>query len=322
MRLFRKIISLSHKHKILVALVLLFLLLIPLGIIQLNNFNEDREKVLEEFYQKQNLKKANLEQTYEQILEEEAIRLANEEKDQVIIEKIDKNFKPNLPACSRLTNRINIIITNSSCSYRVRALGTTTMAVVFISEKINNFWSNEAKKLKKIDGSLETLSYINTFLSKESKRYDKSGINIELSFFGPYKISESLEGIYYRDNRGKFLEVLSETSGNNKVQEQNFDLVHYIYLSNSYGGSAFRRSHRAFTNTNSSRSSGVFIHETLHLFEAGDKYNDNDCNTVGKANPFDKTQKPQNLFDIMCRTNPLDSAIINKITAREIGWPN
>jgi len=279
--------------------------------------------VLEEFYQKQDLKKANLEQTYEQILEEEATRLANEEEEvRAITEEIDRNFKPNLPDCSKLTNRINIIITNSSCRYRVRALGTTTMAVIFVSEEINNFWSNEAKKLKKSDRSSNTLTYTNTYLSKESERYNKSGIKINFTFFGPYKINESLEGIYYRDNMGKFLEVLSETSKNNKVPEQDYDLVHYIYLSNSYGGGAFRNSHRAFTNTDSSRSPGVFIHETLHLFGATDKYNNDDCNTIGRVNPFDKTQKPQNLFDIMCRTNPLNNAIINKITAREIGWPN
>lgn len=204
----------------------------------------------------------------------------------------------------------------------MRALGTTTMAVVFVSEEINNFWSSEANKLKKSNGSPNTLPYTNTYLNKESERYNKSGIKIKFSFFGPYKINESLEGIYYRDNMRKFLETLSETSKNNKVPEHDYDLVHYIYLSNSYGGGAFRSSHRAFTNTDSSRSPGVFIHETLHLFSATDKYNNNDCNTVGRANPFDKTQKPQNLFDIMCRTSPLDSAIINKITAREIGWPN
>lgn len=318
----KQLLNLSIEHKLLVSLSFILLLSIPLAILQVNNLKVDREKKLEQFYQQQNQKKIDLEKTYEQIKKEQAEQQAKEEREaQKIAEEIDKNFNANLPDCSKLKNRINIVIVSNNCDYNVRALGTTTMAVVFVSEKIDSFWTGEANKLKTVNNSKTSLHYTNTFLKKEAHRYGKSNVSIKFSFFGPYKITKSLENIYYRENQGKYLETLSVTSQKNKVPEQNYDLVHYVYLSDSYGGSAFPGSHRAFTNASSSSGAGVFIHETLHLFKASDKYNNDECNTIGRANPFDKTEKPQQLTDIMCSAS-LDHGIINRITAREIGWPN
>lgn len=323
MRCLKKLASLVHEHKILLALIFIFLLLIPAGIIQIKLLNADREKKLEAFYQEQKEKKAALEKTYDQILKEQTEQQAKELREaQKLADVVDKNFKPNLPGCSKLENRINIVILDNSCSYAVKALGQTNIAAIFISEELNTIWSEAAKALKSNTKSRRSLLYTNTYLNKEAQRYGKSDISIKFSFFGPYKITESLEDVYYRDNMGKYLDVLSATSEKNKVPEQNYDLVHYIYLSDSFGGGAFPDSHRAFTNSNGYNEIGVFIHETLHLFSATDKYNDDDCNTIGRANPFDKSQKPQKLTDIMCLVFPLSSVIINKITAREIGWPN
>jgi hypothetical protein len=320
MGLLKKILSATREHKIILSLVLVFLILIPAGLIQFNNFRANREKKLEIFHQQQKEKKADLERTYEEILDEQEKQRAKEEREaQKIAEEVDKNFKPNLPNCSKLENRVNIVILDNNCNYKLVALGETTMAAVFVSEELSSDWSNTAKGLQAKKENKTSLKYINTYLSREAHRHGKTNVSIKFDFFGPYKITESLDTLYYRDNMGKFLDVLSETSEKNKVPEQNYDLVHYIYLSNAFGGGAFPGSHRAFTNS-SGLSIGVFIHETLHLFGASDKYNDNDCYSIGRANPFDKSQKPQKLSDIMCSGHEDD--IINEITAREIGWPN
>lgn len=319
---FKRVKILLVRHKLLISIAGLLLLVILLGLYQTYNLKRSREAALAHFYSQQQQKKAELANVYENLIEEQRQKEAEEHKKaQELAEEVDKNFKPNLPDCSRLENRVNIIILSNSCDYKVKALGETSMAIVFVSEALNSSTNEAVKNLKNGNGTT-SLSYMNSYLKKEAHRYGKSDIRMQFDFYGPYKITKSLEDLYYRDNMGTYLEVLSDTSNKNKVPEQNYDLVHYIYLSTSYGGGAFPSSHRAFTNSVGEQEIGVFIHETLHLFGTTDKYNDNDCNTIGRADPFDSTQKPQELFDIMCSLFPLENAIINTITAREIGWSN
>jgi hypothetical protein len=107
-------------------------------------------------------------------------------------------------------------------------------------------------------------------------------------------------------------------------------MVHYVLLDNVPGGVAAPGLHRAFTFGGSSlyasypveETVGTFIHETLHLLGASDKYNNNECDTVGTNDPFKRSGGTLQGSDIMCNHISPSSAKINDITAREIGWQN
>lgn len=315
MPVLRKILKLSVEHKLFISSVVVFLFLLSLGAFQINNLHTQREEALNLFLKQQEDKKRNLDTTYQDQLKEIADQQAKEHLEtQKLAEKIDKDFNPTLPSCSKLENRVNIIILNNGCDYNVKALGTTTMAVVFVADSIDSFVISDLKAFSKNKGDNTSLYYINTFLTKEAARYGITGGQIALSFYGPFEFVGSVN-TFAVDDPYDWLTIAEKTSQYYKVPEQNFDLVYYMGLKGGPGGGwAFPDSHRALSTPNI----GVFIHETLHLFGASDKYFDGDCNSIGRANPFDKSEKPQNLTDIMCSGN--QNGIINEITAREIGW--
>lgn len=76
----------------------------------------------------------------------------------------------------------------------------------------------------------------------------------------------------------------------------------------------------------------IIIHETLHLFGATDKYKETDyaCYEKGLGEPDKTPLLPQTTGDIMCglietgkgkfERGNLNNLVINRITAREIGW--
>lgn len=225
------------------------------------------------------------------------------------------------PSCGRLENRPGIMITNTSCGYRIRAFGKLTMAVVFVYASSN---SSHAQLVSLDANDKNSLRYINTYLKAEAARYKaKDPPQIEMSFYGPYKVDEPVLSVYYRDNGSKLLDIYNKVSTNNKVPEDQYDMVHYVLLDHTYGGVAFPNLHRAFTYYASGNvTTATFIHETLHLFGASDKYNNNDCSTIGTNDPFGRYNGTLPGSDIMCSNFNADVSRINDITAREIGWAN
>jgi hypothetical protein len=221
-------------------------------------------------------------------------------------------------ACARLQNRPGIVLT-SGCNYNIRAHGKIDMAVVFIYD--NDYYKDDLNILKGASNNPDSLQYINTYLKNQAARYKVSDpAQINMTFYGAYKSTEPAANLYYMDNRSKLLDIFQATSAANNVPEQNYDMVQYVLLNRVYGGVAFPGAHRAFTEN--SYTVPTFIHETLHLFGASDKYNNNDCNTVGTSDPFGRYNGSLPGVDIMCSNFSLGSSIINDITAREIGWQN
>lgn len=299
------------------------------------NLQKDREGHLESFLAEQAKKRAELQRIYQQLTKEQAEELSKAHaQEQRLVEEVDKNFKPNLPDCSKLKGRISILILDAQCSYRVRAVGTSTMAVVLFEDPSNPYLTGvnlqgEFDLLKDPQAGNRSLQFLNPFLKKEAERYDIQDVNVELTFFGPYKLPSNLSVVGYYE----LLDTFKNEAIGFGVPEQDFDLVHYVLLAEFGGwGVAFPNSHRAITVTGTALHAvgdldqpsgpdvGVFIHETLHLFGAGDKYLYGDCFTIGRADPFDQTGQIQELFDVMC--NASVNGIINRVTAREIGWPN
>lgn len=248
-------------------------------------------------------------------------KFADQHKDVSTIEfkdVSDKDFQR--PTCSRLENRPAIVISNSSCAYSLRATGKATMAVVFVYEAAYSTTSYDSLT-NKDPNNTNSLAHVNKYFQAQAKRYKVAEPpTVEMKFFGPYAVSESVVNIYYRNNGQKLLDVYKKTSEDNKVPEQDYDMVHYVLLNDRYGGIAFPGLHRAFTyNT---LVVPTFVHETLHLYGASDKYNNNDCNTVGVNDPFGRYNGTLPGTDIMCSNFSLDYSMINDITAREIGWAN
>lgn len=290
-------------------------------IYNINKIKSDREKSLDNFYRQQQEERAYLDRTYQRVRQ---ANFKNQQNQNRLLEEIDKTIKFSQPECSKLQNRKAVIIQDQSCTYKLRAQGQTNMAVVFMWEGPDQRASGEIGKMKNgNDTDKSSLFYANNYLKKEGSRYGISDVNINFSFFGPFTAAQSLKSLYYRDNIAKFIDVFKATSEGNNVPEKDFDIVHYIYLDqfNPQGGGAMADSHRAFTLGN---DIGTFIHETLHLFGATDKYANNDCITIGKADPFAKTLETVTMYDIMCSeyTDSAEVSTINRITAREIGWPN
>lgn len=229
----------------------------------------------------------------------------------------DTAFKA--PDCARLKNRKAVILTSATCNYRLQAFGKINMAVVFVE----TYGGARAEKdLLSADNpnSVRSLAQTNAYLARQAARYKIADPpKIAFTYFGPYKTDSAVNTLYYRDNGAIILSHFEKTATYNKVPVDTFDAVHYILLENQYGGMAFPSKHRAFTYTSS--AVGVFTHESLHLFGASDKYNNNDCNTIGGGDPFGRYNGTQPGKDIMCTSSDLNSNI-NDITAREIGWLN
>lgn len=224
------------------------------------------------------------------------------------------------PTCSRLENRSAIVISNSGCAYSLRATDKATMAVVFVYEAAYSTASYNGLTGKDPNNT-NSLAHVNKYLQSQAKRYKVAEPpTIDMKFFGPYAVSESVINVYYRNNGQKLLDVYKKTSEDNKVPEQDYDMVHYVLLNDQYGGIAFPGLHRAFTYNVSVVP--TFVHETLHLYGASDKYNNNDCNTIGANDPFGRYNGTLPGTDIMCSNFSLDYSMINDITAREIGWAN
>jgi hypothetical protein len=228
------------------------------------------------------------------------------------------------PTCKRLENRKAIIITSPSCDYNIQATGEINMAIIVVY----------AKKRPDMGGTYlagspqngDSINYINPYLKREAKRYSNDGAQINMKKFGPYKLTRGVSQYYYRTESEKIMDVYNETSKKNNVPEKDFDLIHFIHLDSTYGGIAMPDLHRAFTQT---KEPGVFIHETLHLFGASDKYVEGKCNCMknGTNDPF-KRHHFRKGYDIMCESfdtgtsGTTNNNIINDITAREIGWDN
>lgn len=232
--------------------------------------------------------------------------------------------KFNKPSCGRLENRTAIIIT-SGCDYKLIAHGTVDMAVVYLYSSTYTFYQKYYSALTNPDTNNQTsLSFINTYIGNQAKRYGvKDPVKITLKNFGPFKTDDSAVNMYYRSNGDKLFKMFSQTSSDNNVPEEDYDLVHYVLLDPVYGGMAFPWMHRAFTeNDYGDIAVPTFIHETLHLFGASDKYNNNDCATKGTGDPFGRYNGTQPGVDIMCSNFSVNYSNINDITAREIGWAN
>ncbi|PSO43397.1 hypothetical protein BRC19_00845 [Candidatus Saccharibacteria bacterium QS_5_54_17] len=223
-----------------------------------------------------------------------------------------QNFQK--PSCEQLENRKAIIIQNSACDYRVRAVGTSKMAVVL-------FYHNSPETgqfTQKNPDNVKSMHYLNTYLSEQAERYGIDDVRVELTTYGPYELSQSTR--LDKNSHGEVFEVYKETSKGNNVPEDKYDMVHYVELdTGDRKGVASPSSHRAFTK---SKSVGVFVHETLHLFGAEDKYHNDDCTTIGTNDPFQRRDDPERGLDIMCNSYHIQYSVINDITAREIGWPN
>lgn len=269
--------------------------------------SQQKQQALRE-YSKKAEESAQAEQT-KTLREARNHQIAHEQFKDVTDEEFQK------PSCERLENRKAITITNDACDYKVRAVGASTMAVVLLYEK----HSDTGKFIKKNPDQIRSIYYLNTYLEQQAKRYDIDDVKVKMSVFGPYQLTESTDGLYYRDKGSEILKIYEETSTKNNVPEQKYDMVHYVELDHHRGGVAFRSSHRAFTQ---GKNVPVFIHETLHLFGASDKYHNNDCATIGTKDPFDRYDKTKPGRDIMCSSYSLRHSNINDITAREIGWPN
>ena len=315
-----------NKKAVLRLVIIMLLIFGPVAAIAAKELivsNQDKEK-LTEFERQKSEKLAEITAGYKSFTEEEAKKAQEEHaKLQSLIAADGLSASNPRQDCSNLENREAIVITDSMCSYRVRADGSVNMAVVFVKEA--NF--SHKQKIAKLTGpsdSKASLNYINTYIKKEAKRNKSDGVKIDLKFFGPYKASSSLPA--YDDdleNYQTIVDALQETSKDNKVPESDFDLVHYVFMGHSgFRSFALPEDHRAFTDvTDDFDATATFIHETLHLFGASDKYEDGECESRGRSDPFKKSSSTIGLYDIMCSTyEGLDKLNINTITAREIGW--
>ncbi len=225
----------------------------------------------------------------------------------------------NKPSCPQLENRPGIIITSSDCSYRLRAFGSIRMDVVLVYDQ--SYSQDIQNQLTNNDPNDQgSLYYVNTYYKNQAARYGVTNpMQLQYTFYGPYKTTQPVDNLYFRDNSEALLSTYQETAASNNVPEQKYDLTQYVLLDSVYGGYAFPTVHQAFTY--SSFGVSTFAHETLHLFGATDKYNNNDCDTIGTSDPFGRYGGSQPGRDIMCDNFNLTS-IINDITAREIGWAN
>lgn len=211
------------------------------------------------------------------------------------------------------------VIFYGGCQYRLRALGKLNMAVVLLYEND----ANTAELLSKDTNNRNSLGYTNTYLKNQARRYKVKDLpQIDMQFFGPYKITRSVIGKYYRTEGYDIMRTFSETSNANKVPEADYTMTHYVLLDNAYGGIATPDVHRAFTYHSPYAAVPTFIHETLHLLGASDKYNNSDCSRIGTNDPFGRYNGSLPGFDIMCSNFSTESSMINDITAREIGWAN
>lgn len=274
--------------------------------------------------------RASARQTAIERLHKDQLKASNNSVMQAVSEEhvdtIDTQFKDmsdgifEKPTCARLRNRTAIVITDSSCNYTLRATGKATMAVVFVYD--GQYSAADYNQLTdKGVNNANSLVTINSYLQTQAKRYKISNPpTVEINFFGPYSTKEPVMNIYYRPNGTKLLDIYKKTASDNSVPEQDFDMVHYVLLNQMYGGIAFPGLHRAFTYN--SATVPTFVHETLHLYGASDKYNNNDCNSIGKNDPFVRYDGKLPGSDIMCNNFSLNTSMINDITAREIGWPN
>lgn len=261
-------------------------------------------------------------------IQEEAAKKEHEEHEklQKLIDSgslTTANVKSN---CARLKNRETIVLYSQySCTYKMRATGTAKMAVVFVSDNAAVDYGGDIARYTANQTSKDSLNYINEFFKREAARKNNPNLTIEQTFYGPFQQVSAINGnnANLADTQ-EIIDALQNTSLQNKVPESDYDLVHYVYLrKDTFRSFALPDQHRAFTTASNYRTTGTFIHETLHLFGASDKYNNGDCQTRGRGDPFNPNSPEKNLTDIMCQDyGDIATLNINTITAREIGWPN
>lgn len=282
------------------------------------------EKAAISFQAQQAAKKKNLAQTlYDAKAKENKARELADAKTNHLIQTLNVTDKSSLPTCDSLHNRPGVIITSGSCDYRLRAKGQIDMAVVFLWDQPSDASTNELNAMKGPASSEQSLQYTNTYLHAQEAVYGKPSLDVKLSYYGPFETRQPIPGSNTSlSDTQAIAELFASTSKANNVPESKYDITHYVYLPTySFRSFALPSSHRAYTNPSYGRSTATFIHETLHMFGASDKYNNNDCNTRGKSNPFGAQADAK--FDIMCSDFGIfDNINVNIITAREIGWTN
>lgn len=317
----RRIKTTITKHKWVLAVIAL----VVVGGLASNYLHQKNiEKAAISFQAQQAAKKKNLAQTlYDAKAKENKARELADAKTSQLIQTLNVAEKSSLPTCDALRNRPGVIITSGSCDYRLRAKGQINMAVVFLWDQPSSASTNELNAMKGPTSSEQSLQFTNTYLHAQEAVYAKPSLDVKLSYYGPYETHQPIPG----DNSSlgetqAIAELFASTSKANNVPESEYDITHYVYLPTyRFRSFALPASHRAYTNPSYGRSTATFVHETLHMFGASDKYNNNDCNTRGKSNPF--STQADSKFDIMCSDFGIfDNINVNIITAREIGWTN
>ncbi len=316
-----------NKKKILITSVCaLFLLSIIMLIVVVEKYNTTKERQRISAFENEKAKKLESIVTENKKLSEEAAKKeqAEHQKIQKLIDSGSLTTAQVRNNCARLKNREAIVMLGS-CSYKIKAVGTAKMAVVFVSDKSGVDYGNDIAQYTAGQSSKESFAYINEFLKREAARRNNPTLTIEFNFFGPFQQVSDITGDNADlSNTQEIIDALQNTSLQNKVPESDYDMVHYIYVpKNKFRSFALPSSHRAFTNAQYDGTTGVFTHETLHLLGASDKYNNGDCQTRGRGNPFDPNGAERDLLDIMCWSyGSMDYLNINIITGREIGWQN
>lgn len=325
--LYKMHLNINKKKSLIVTICALSILSIIVVSIALEKHNTNKEKQRITAFEKEKAKKLESIVAENKKLSEDAAKKeqAEHQKVQNLIDSGSLTTAQVRNNCSRLKNREAIVILGGSCSYKIRAVGSAKMAVVFVSDKSGMDYGQDIAQYTAGQSSKESLVYINEFLKREAARRNNPTLNIEFNFFGPFQQVSDITGDNADlSNTQEIIDALQNTSLQNKVPEADYDMVHYVYLQKQkFRSFAMPSSHRAFTNAQFADTTGVFIHETLHLLGASDKYNNGDCQTRGQGNPFDPNGSEKDLLDIMCWAyGSMDHLNINIITGREIGWQN
>ncbi len=204
-----------------------------------------------------------------------------------------------------------------------------------------------------------SLYYIDTFYKTQAKEHGVSDLDLEIKVEGVYDLPslEKVGDIAYiwgKDSFGtvKLADSFEKVITENDLNIPEKDLVVFLYFDQSFGqdssGDGRFYEHKAFRSFANDKTGRAYVnvysfepefaqivvevaaHETLHLFNATDKYEESEsvdriCSIRGRGE-FGKTA------DIMCMyiEEPNDkfrrgylteeTLVINKETAEEIGW--
>jgi hypothetical protein len=210
---------------------------------------------------------------------------------------------------------------------------------------------------------ISSLHYMNTFIQQEAEKYEQAGMKLELEIHPEVYALTDLEQVgdmsnyWGKDSFGmaKLEDAFEAVIADNTIEIGENDLVVFVYFDPAlqaaaeaegfYDHKKFRsyarkNTNRAYVNAYSLSSSfaphlvEIVTHETLHLFGASDKYEEDayGCAPEGRGDTEKSPPFPQTTSDIMCgliaksaiRYEKADfkeeTLVINKHTAQEIGW--